>query len=173
MSSKFTQSFKIQAVEKAMNRAADVRVRDVANSLQIGHSTLARWLVESKSDSFETLGSAENFMSNEKRPQDWSLEERLAMVIACSSLEGEALNQHCRERGVYAHHVKQWKQDFTRGGAEQVANKAASNMRALTTENKSLKSDLRRKEKALAEAAALLILQKKVATYWGSDEDNL
>lgn len=173
MRSKFNQSFRIQAVEKTINRAAGVSVREMAALLQVGHSTLARWLVDSKSHSFEAAGSDENSMSKEKRPQDWTLEERLAMVIACSSLEGEALNQHCREQGVFAHHVKQWKQDFTRGGAEQAATKAASNVRALTTENKFLKSDLRRKEKALAEAAALLILQKKVATHWGSDEDNL
>lgn len=172
MRSKFTQSFRTQAVEKTISRAAGVSVREMADSLQIGHSTLAKWLVDSKSYSFEAAGPVESSMSNEKRPQDWSLEERLAMVIACSSLEGEALNQHCRERGVYAHHVKQWKQDFTRGGAEQLANKAASNMRSLTSENKSLKSDLRRKEKALAEAAALLILQKKIADHWGSDEDH-
>lgn len=173
MRSKFTQSFKIQAVEKTINRAAGVSVREMAATLGVGHSTLARWLIDSKSDSFEAAGPGENTMSNEKRPQDWSLEERLAMVIACGALEGEALNQLCRERGVYAHHVEQWKQDFTRGGAEQVANKAASNLRALSSENKSLKSDLRRKEKALAEAAALLILQKKVAAHWGSDEDYL
>ena len=172
MRSKFTQSFRVQAVEKTIQRPAGVSVREMASSLQVGHSTLARWLVNSKSYSFEAAGSVENTMSKEKRPQDWSLEERLAMVIECSSLEGEALNQHCRERGVYAHHVKQWKQDFTRGGTAPVASKAASSVRALTTENKSLKSDLRRKEKALAEAAALLILQKKIADHWGCDEDH-
>lgn len=173
MSTKFPQSFKIQAVEKALSRPSEVSVRDIAKSLEVGYSTLNRWLTESRSPCFEPPGPVEMSMNNEKRPQDWSLEERLSMVIACAAVEGEALNQLCRERGVYPHHVVQWKQDFVSGGTGQAASKAASNARALTAENKSLKSELRRKEKALAEAAALLILQKKVANHWGCDEDSL
>ena len=44
--------------------------------------------------------------------------------------------------------------------------------RQLKNENKALKKELRRKEKALAEAAALLILQKKANRLWGYDEDD-
>lgn len=173
MSSEHTQSFKNQAVEKALSRPGGVSVRDIAKSLGVGYSTLSKWLRDARSPSFEPVGPVEISMKNEKRPQDWNLEERLSIVIACAALEGEALNRHCRERGVYPHHIDQWKQDFIGGGAGQVANKAASNARALAVENKSLKSELRRKEKALAEAAALLILQKKVADHWGCDEDSL
>ena len=54
-------------------------------------------------------------MRKEKRPQDWSQEERLERVIACGSLDEGAMNQLCRERGLYAHHVTQWKQDFISG----------------------------------------------------------
>ena len=42
----------------------------------------------------------------------------------------------------------------------------------LKHENKVLKKELNRKEKALAETAALLVLQKKVHEIWGSDEDS-
>lgn len=173
MRSEFTQSFKIQAVEKALSRPSGVSVRDIARTLEVGYSTLNRWLSASKSYNFEPTGPVETPMKNEKRPQDWNLEDRLAMVIACAALEGETLNQLCRERGVYPHHINQWKQDFITGGAGQVANKATGNARALAVENKTLKSDLRRKEKALAEAAALLILQKKVVDHWGFDGDSL
>lgn len=173
MSSEFAQSFREQAVEKALNRPSEVSIRDIATSLGVGYSTLSKWLRDAKSSHFESAGPVEMPMNTEKRPQDWSLEERLSMVIACAALEGEALSRLCRERGVYPHHVEQWRQDFIGGGAEKMPSKAASNARALAAENKALKSELRRKEKALAEAAALLILQKKVADHWGCDEDSL
>jgi transposase len=37
---------------------------------------------------------------------------------------------------------------------------------------KKLERELRRKEKALAEAAALLVLQKKVQAIWGDEDDD-
>lgn len=45
-------------------------------------------------------------------------------------------------------------------------------MKTLRNENKALKKELNRKDKALAETAALLVLQKKVNEIWGSDEDD-
>ena len=47
-----------------------------------------------------------------------------------------------------------------------------SESRGLKHEIKGLKKELRRKEKALAETAALLVLQKKVSEIWGNDEDD-
>jgi transposase len=104
----------------------------------------------------------------EKRPQDWSQEERLEMVITCGSLDEAAMNQLCRERGLYAHHVAQWKQDFISG----VAANERSDAKSLKGEVRDLKKELNRKDRALAETAALLVLQKKVSAIWGNDEDN-
>ena len=49
-------------------------------------------------------------MTKEKRPQDWSLEEKLNLVITCGSLDEAGINELCREKGIYPHHVRQWKQ---------------------------------------------------------------
>ena len=54
MSNKFTDSFKIQAVEKALNRSKDVDVRDVSESLGVGFSTLQKWIRQSKNQEFDT-----------------------------------------------------------------------------------------------------------------------
>ena len=83
-------------------------------------------------------------------------------------LSGEALQAWCRERGLFAHHLTSWTSAF---GAE--GKKTASGIgevRTLKIENVKLKRELVRKEKALAEAAALLILQKKFRALW-EDED--
>ena len=103
----------------------------------------------------------------EKRPQDWRLEEQLLALQETHGLEGEALNAWCRGRGIFAHHLASWKTAFCKD--QKSTTPAASNAndwRGLQEENKQLKRELGRKEKALAEAAALLVLQKKFRALW-------
>lgn len=111
-------------------------------------------------------------LKQDKRPQDWTLEERLNMIVTCSNLDEEALNEHCRVQGIYPHHIEQWKQDFISGNNSNNVKAPRSEVKELKQENKSLKKELNRKDKALAETAALLVLQKKVNAIWGSDEEN-
>ena len=173
MSQRFTQSFKIQAVEKTLNQHNGGSVKEMANSLGVGYSTLQKWVKRSTESSFEMVsGSNKNIMNKEKRPQDWSLQERLNMIISCSSLDTDAVSKLCRQKGLYPHHIEQWQQDFVNGSAQDNSVQNKAEVKTLKTENKSLKKELNRKDKALAETAALLVLQKKVHEIWGTDEDN-
>ncbi len=173
MNQQFTQSFKIQAVEKTLNRHNDVSVKEIADTLGVGYSTLQKWVKRSIDPSFEiTSGSDKGSMNKEKRPQDWSLQDRLNMIIACSSLDTDAISKLCRQKGLYPHHIEQWKLDFIEGSAQDNSVQNKTEVKTLKTENKSLKKELNRKDKALAETAALLVLQKKVREIWGTDEDN-
>lgn len=173
MKRKFTTSFKIQAVEKALSRNKNTTLTEIANSLGIGASTLSKWIVKASNQEFETPTHDEiASMSNDKRPKDWTLEERFNMVVACASLSEEALNAHCRAQGVYSHHIKQWKLDFINGQSAKQKAVSPSEIKVLKRENTSLKKELNRKDKALAETAALLVLKKKVQEIWGSNEDN-
>lgn len=81
-------------------------------------------------------------------------------------LSGEALRVWCRERGLFAHHLTGWKTAFC---AATKTDLGTRELRSLKDENDQLKRELVRKEKALAEAAALLILQKKFRTLWGDE----
>ncbi len=176
MRARFNQSFKIQAVEKALSRSGVTTLKEVADSLGVGHSTLNRWMVQSRHQEFESFTDTEisslSLMPKEKRPQDWSLEDKLNLIIACGSLDDEAVNALCREQGVYPHHIKQWKQDFVGGARADAKANAPAEAKSLKHENKALKKELNRKDKALAETAALLVLQKKVQAIWGNDEDS-
>jgi len=90
MRSRFTQSFKIQAVEKALNRTDDIKLKALAESLGVGYSTLETWIRQSRDQQLETHSdyqiTSSSTMPKEKRPQDWSREEKLTMVITCGSL---------------------------------------------------------------------------------------
>ena len=169
----FTQSFKIQAVEKALSRSAGTTLKDVAIALNIGASTLDKWIIKARNQEFEMVSPKEiERVTQEKRPHDWTPQERLEMVGKCASLNDENTRQLCREMGIYPHHVEQWKSDFINGSPANNRADIRSEVKTLKHENKTLKKEINRKDRALAETAALLVLQKKVQEIWGRDEDN-
>jgi len=109
--------------------------------------------------------------TSEKRPEDWTKEQRFHAIVACHALSEEEISAYCRAQGIYKHHIDQWKLDFL--GDNTAAEPAPSKLkvRQLAQQNQKLKRDLHRKDKALAETAALLVLQKKVQDIWKEDED--
>lgn len=170
MTKRFTESFKLQAVEKALTRTEGTTLEEITERLGIGRSTLTRWILGSGKQPLK--GTTHPSMKKETRPQDLSLKERLAHVINCSALDTSEISQYCRESGIYAHHIQQWKLDFENGNTAQMPSKKSTETKSLKTEITTLKKELHRKDKALAETAALLVLQKKVHEIWGNDEDN-
>ena len=169
MSSRFSTRFKKRAVEKALNNSNGLTIKDVATSCGVGYSTLQRWIGDSRVPAFKQMDKTYN-MASEKRPEDWSLADRLGIIIACDGLDGKGLSALCRKSGLYPHHIEQWKADFLTGNASGRKTKSSENAR-LRKENKALKKELNRKEKALAETAALLVLKKKVATFWDEEDE--
>ena len=85
MKARFTQSFKIQAVKKALERANDVSLKDIADDLRIGQSTLGKWIGLAQKQKIEPAQNTEvTPMIKAERPQDWSAKARLDMVISCA-----------------------------------------------------------------------------------------
>jgi len=166
------QSFKKQAVEKALSRAHGITLNEIINELRISRSTLYKWIRDARDNKLERIRDGGILNShNEKRPQDWSLDERLEIVLKCASLDEEEKNKCCRKQGIYSHHVAQWKEDFASGNSSNEKAATRQVVKNLKSENKALRKELNRKDKALAETAALLVLQKKVRAIWGNGED--
>jgi len=172
MNVQYSLGFKEQAVEKALNRGKHVTVREVAKNLGIGCSTLMRWIQESKAG--QLSGPQRGTEKGLKRPQDWCHAEKLKAVLESGSMTEEALGSYCRQQGLFPHQLTQWKQELlampSKIKGDDQTEKAEN--RRLKEENKQLKRELNRKEKALAETAALLVLKKKADALWGSEEDN-
>ena len=85
-------------------------------------------------------------------------------------LTQEELGGWCRERGLHTHHLGQWRREFVEGAG--LVKTTQGEVRSLREENRGLKKELRRKDKALAETAALLVLKKKVDLIWGESEED-
>ena len=161
MTAKQSQAFIEQALVKVYSRG-DRTIGAVADDLNVNHHTLRYWM---KNKSVKTPGVA---ATKEKRPQDWTAEEQLVALQESHGLSGEALQAWCRERGIFAHHLTSWKAAFCADGKETTSG--TRELRTLKDEIVTLKREAVRKDKALAEAAALLILQKKFRALWEDEE---
>lgn len=156
--SNYTEAFRQQAVAKVYNRGGRT-VNAVAEELNVNPWTLRNWMKSHK----KPLTTRE--AGQAKRPKDWSLAERLQILMESYGLSEEARNGFCREKGLFPHHLEQWRREFEHG-SDNSARADKSDIRALKEAKQALERELKRKEKALAEAAALLVLEKKYQALW-------
>lgn len=141
-------------------------IHEIATEAGIGRSTLRYWLKSYRKDGNIQL------TQKEKRPQDWTAEERINALIETGAMIEEERVAWCRKKGLFTHHLEQWKKDaITSLSLKKDPVKSRGIMR-LQKENAALKRELGRKEKALAETAALLVLKKKADSIWGEPKDD-
>jgi transposase len=107
-----------------------------------------------------------------KRPIDWSPEEKLQAVLEAASLSDDQLGAFLRSKGLHETHLQQWRLQMLHGlGKQPNINKHKASA-ADTKQIRELEKELRRKDKALAETAALIVLKKKVQQIWGDEDEN-
>ena len=94
------------------------------------------------------------------------------VVLETANLTEIEFSEYCREKGVYPEQVKECKEACINANdnAREKVTQAGKELRAERKEKEKLEKELARKEKALAEAAALLVLRKKADAIWGTDE---
>ena len=98
-------------------------------------------------------------------------EQKFSVVIETASLNEAELSEYCRRKGLYPQQISAWREACLQANALAAPKADQSQLKAQAKHIKQLQSELRRKEKALAEAAALLVLQKKVRDLWPEPED--
>jgi len=151
----YSVEFREQALLKARSRGTR-SLASVATELNMSLGTLKNWTKDS--------GKAGHRPHITRPALDgpsaaWSSAQRLAALQETYPLSGEALAAWCREHGLFEHQLKQWHDDFCAPGAS-ASREAPGAFRELQRQHDQLQRELRRKEKALAEVAALLVLQK-------------
>jgi transposase len=130
--------------------AIDVVSREVGVSV----ATLERWRAEALANGSGGDGGGGS--------QRWTAAARLQAVIATAAMDEATRSAWCREQGVYPAELDGWKQDAIAGLGEPRAASAAE-AREDRRRVKELERQLHRKDKALAETAALLVLSKKLS----------
>ena len=167
----YTESFKAKMVQRLSVPNA-ISAFALSKEVGVSQASLSRWLVmartvgpmskEQPSDRAVAVGTAR------------SAEEKIRIVMAASALGPSELGAFLRREGVHAAEVEQWREAIVdaaksafEGGVTRVSSRGADAKRI-----KELERELRRKDKALAETAALLVLQKKVREIWGDGDDD-
>ena len=131
----------------------------------IAQATLSRWLRDAKEEEVSLSKPPDRVV---RRPSEWKAEEKLRLLMQAEGLDGAAFGELLRREGLHEADVAEWRRAAL-GGLGPVA-KAASSAEARRV--RELERELLRKDKALAETAALLVLKKKVQEYWGDEDDS-
>ena len=153
--------FKEQALAKAGDRGSRT-LQAVAQEINISLGTLKGWLKGPGLAGTGQAGALE--LPSDLSAAQWSAAQRLQALCSTHGMTGPALAAWCREKGLFEHQLQQWRTSFCAMGAagsEASARNSQVQLRELQTKHAALQRDLNRKDRALAETAALLVLQKK------------
>lgn len=155
-----------EAMVRKLTRPGGPSAIRLSKESGIAHQTLSRWVNEYAK--LEVMGK------KSKSNRDWSAEEKLAAVVEADSLEGEELGAYLRRKGLHGADLERWKQEILQGLQSKACGRPKKDpeIMELRKQEKKLRKELRRKDKALAEASALLVLQKKTELIWGAAEDD-
>lgn len=139
-------------------------IPEVAAEEGISEGTLYNWRQQAKERGTPVPGSG-------KQSEDWSAEAKFAVVLETASLSEAALSEYCRSKGLYPEQVQAWKAACIQGTLSDAERRKQQREEARQAKKriKELEKDLRRKDKALAETTALLVLRKKLDALWGED----
>ena len=141
-------------------------VVEVSQEEGIAVGTLYHWLDKVRQKGYVVPG-------NKQTTDAWPAEARLATVIEVASMSAAQLSGYCREKGLYVEQVMAWREACLAGqcSAQEQGVSEREELRVGKKRIKELERELRHKEKALAEVAALLVLRKKLNALWGSDDE--
>lgn len=142
-------------------------VKEVAQEQDIHFQTIYSWMKEVRDKGHSVSDKPQSSVQ-------WSDAEKFSVVVETASLSEAELSQYCREKGLYPEQVHTWKSECMQGFKSSKAQQKLERKQAQADkkEIKQLKRELRHKEKALAETAALLVLRKKLNALWEDDEEN-
>ena len=155
----YSTAFKARVLQRLVGPRA-ISANRLAAEVGVPQVTLSRWLASARSVPA---------MTTPQKP--WTGAQKLRVVLAAHGLSETELGALLRREGLHAAQLEEWR------AAAETALEPPSRRRDKvavhpdTTRLAAVERELRRKEKALAEAAALLVLKKKVEAYWGDADD--
>jgi transposase len=166
----YNEAFKSKMVQRMLGPSA-MSANALSSETGVHQPTLSRWLRAARgtmpsmsSRPRPPLGSSVG--SAPRRPEEWKPEERLRAVVEAAGLKEGELGEFLRRSGLHEATLAEWRAGALEGLRPQKANRQEDKR------VRELERELRRKERALAEAAALLVLQKKARAIWGDEDEN-
>jgi transposase len=150
----YSEAFKQKMVQRLIGREA-VSATQLARETGVHQQNLSRWLTEARSLPMMSI--------DPPKQRTWTVGEKARIVAEAEHLEGESLTAFLQRNGVKLTDFEQWRC--------ALEDRESASL-AMAKRVRSLERELARKDKALAEAAVLLVLKKKVEDLSREDEDN-
>jgi transposase len=171
----YSEMFKRKMIQKLTGPHA-ISATALSKQVDVSQPTLSKWLRNASIvPGFGFPATTDNIKRQTmtpKRPEDWNPEEKLKAVLDAAPLSDDQLGAFLRSRGIHETHLQQWRLQMLNGLGKVPADKKPKHRSADTKRIRSLEKELKRKDKALAETAALLVLKKKAQEIWGDEDDN-
>ena len=153
MAKQYSEAFKAKMVAR-MTGSNATSASQLEKETGVSQTSLSKWLEEARS-----LVR----MSTPKKPKVWSIDDKIKILAEGSKLTGEDLPAFLKGHGVHRAEFEAWRSGLDEDGRTS---------KAVTHRIRTLERELARKDAALAEAAALLILKKKLQSAFGVEDDD-
>jgi len=160
--SKYSPEFKESIIAKMLPPNAQ-SVNNINLETGIPIQTLHKWKSKATKQGIAAVASPKN-------ASQWSDEAKVAIIVETAPLNSAELNEYCRAKGLYPEQIQQWRAAAVSGQSKALSKTEREEFQKIKKRCKALEKELARKEKALAETAALMVLRKKANAIWGEPE---
>jgi transposase len=161
----YSESFKQRMIQRMVGRGR-VSANALSKEVGVAQPTLSLWL--------KAAGRVSVVSDDEKpkakRPEDWTPQKKLAAVMEAARLSDSELGAWLRREGLTEEHLRQWREALEERASAVFAPREPRVSAEARSRVLELERELKRKDKALAETAALLVLQGKVQALWAEED---
>jgi transposase-like protein len=159
MNTKYSADFKQSIVQKILMPGGPT-IMQTSEKIGVHHASIRNWV--------KSYGNR----SGMKKTNEWTPEKKLQAIAHTLSMSEKELGEFLRANGLHSSDLEQWKQDFYSSQQTVGRPKNDRELNQLRAKEKELSKELRRKDRALAEMSARVILLKKSHAIFGEPEDD-
>ncbi|WP_438315106.1 transposase [Sporosarcina sp. FA9] len=162
---RYTKEFKDMAIAR-MAPPNNESIKSISDELGVSDQSLYKWRQKARIEGTATPG-------NGQTSGHWSSEDKFLIVLETYAMNQAELSEYCRKKGLYKEQIDTWRISCLNANTGELnqTKKLSQELKEEKKRTSEIEKDLRFKEKALAEAAALLLLRKKARAIWGDQED--
>ena len=155
---RYNEGFKKEVVRKMLSPGANIT--QISKDIGLSSNTLYNWR--------NKFSDPDRIKLENSTPRNWKSVEKIKAVLEHGKLSEQESGHWLRKNGLKSEHLKLWEKEFI----EVISsNKDKEEIKRLKKKNLGLEKELNRKEKALAEVTALLVLKKKVNNLFSEEEE--
>lgn len=143
----YTKEYKASVLRR-LEPPTDDTVASLSEELGVSRTAIYQWVRAKKNNS-----------GNAKPTRRWTSEDKFHVVLETATFTEQELAAYCRRKGLFVEEVKAWREQCKKANTSNTKDplKLEEDLKEEKQKSKSLEKELRRKEKALAETAALLV----------------